>query len=217
MGRGGITETVGIPGSGLSYSNRSSAAPTLLIGLIVGGLVGLFIHATRGSRPAQVALAILCVAFLIFWVASRSQHGGVSDAIQNPKPDLASNVAPSENKFDGRQHEAVPAIGNAVFPQLGGSLPEKGPSVVPLELASETVQTARPISLEYPIINERAAYTTSKVNVRSTPSKNGPILRQLSNHTLVSVVEINGDWARVRDRDASNDFGWVYKTFLKSP
>jgi len=34
---------------------------------------------------------------------------------------------------------------------------------------------------------------------------------------LVSVVEINGDWARVRDGDAGNDLGWVYKTFLKSP
>jgi SH3-like domain-containing protein len=108
------------------------------------------------------------------------------------------------------------SVGKAVIP-LVGSLPEKAPSVEPLEPAPETVQTARPISLENPIINERAAYTTAKVNVRSAPSKNGPILRQLSNQTLVSVVEINGDWARVRDGDTGKDFGWVYKTFLKSP
>ena len=82
MGSRGVTETIGIPGSGLSYSNRSSSGPALLIGLVFGVLAGLFVYAAKGSRLAQVALAALALIALILWVIPRAKRDDTSHVQQ---------------------------------------------------------------------------------------------------------------------------------------
>ena len=66
FGQKGVRGTVGIPGSGLSYSSRLSSGPGMLLGLIIAFLTSIFILAARGNRFAQVALLALVVGGAIF-------------------------------------------------------------------------------------------------------------------------------------------------------
>src|SRR5208282_5321969 len=61
FGQKGVRGTVGIPGSGLSYSSRLSSGPGMLLGLIIAFFTSIFILAARGNRLAQVALLALVV------------------------------------------------------------------------------------------------------------------------------------------------------------
>ena len=47
FGQKGVRGTVGIPGSGLSYSSRLSSGPGMLLGLIIAFLTSIFILAAR--------------------------------------------------------------------------------------------------------------------------------------------------------------------------
>ncbi|WP_342586581.1 DUF4236 domain-containing protein [Methylocystis bryophila] len=69
IGKKGTRQTISLPGSGLSYSNRSSTTPALATGLAVGGLLALLIHASRGSVPAQIALAMIGFCGLAFLIS----------------------------------------------------------------------------------------------------------------------------------------------------
>ena len=61
FGRKGVRGTVGIPGSGLSYSSRLSSGSGVLPALIAVVSVGTLISAARGNRLAQVALVVTVV------------------------------------------------------------------------------------------------------------------------------------------------------------
>jgi Bacterial SH3 domain len=55
--------------------------------------------------------------------------------------------------------------------------------------------------------------TGTPLNVRSAP-KGGSIRGALSNDTVVKVLEVRGDWARIRPHDAPGKSGWVYSKYL---
>jgi hypothetical protein len=51
------------------------------------------------------------------------------------------------------------------------------------------------------------------LNVRSAP-KGGSIRGALSNDTIVKVLEVRGDWTRIRPHNIPGKSGWVYSKFL---
>ena len=84
FGRRGFTTTVGIPGSGLSYSARNGEAVTGL--LLVGALVGAFravrwlfrvvAAACTGNRRAQLLLVGVVVVLATIWVVAAVTRPG---------------------------------------------------------------------------------------------------------------------------------------------
>jgi hypothetical protein len=55
--------------------------------------------------------------------------------------------------------------------------------------------------------------TGTPLNVRSAP-KGGSIRGALSNDTVVKVLEVRGDWTRIRPHNNPGKSGWVYTKFL---
>jgi hypothetical protein len=52
------------------------------------------------------------------------------------------------------------------------------------------------------------------LNVRSAPRSGGNILGALNNGTVIKVLEVRGDWARVRPHNGPGKAGWVYAKYL---
>ena len=68
FGRNGVRGTVGIPGSGLSYSSRLSSGSGMLPALIVAIFSGIFISAARGNRFAQAVLVVMVVGGALLFI-----------------------------------------------------------------------------------------------------------------------------------------------------
>jgi hypothetical protein len=72
FGRNGLRGTVGIPGSGLSYSSRLSSGSGTLPALIVAIFAGIFCFAARGNRFAQAALVAIVVGGALLLITRES-------------------------------------------------------------------------------------------------------------------------------------------------
>jgi SH3 domain-containing protein len=55
--------------------------------------------------------------------------------------------------------------------------------------------------------------TGTPLNVRSAP-KGGSIRGALSNDAVVKVLEVRGDWTRIKPHNSPGKSGWVYSKYL---
>ena len=76
MGQNGTQGTIGLPGSGLSYSRRTSSDSSLLPGIAIAGLFILVIAAIKGNRLARLALVVLTMGLLEHFQADWNPQGG---------------------------------------------------------------------------------------------------------------------------------------------
>ena len=90
IGPRGVRSTVGIPGTGLSYSSRSSGA-ALVVGMAIAGAFSVMLLAARGNRAARVAILAVC-AFCAYAALGPAVHRVAPDAVVpgiSPPPDPA--------------------------------------------------------------------------------------------------------------------------------
>lgn len=71
-------------------------------------------------------------------------------------------------------------------------------------------QIQNPQNIEVPIYTSRVA----SLNIREMPNLEANILNKLTPDDAVSIVEINGVWARIQDINASGKNGWVVRRSL---
>lgn len=106
LGHRGVRATVGLPGTGLSYTTGSTGSGSIaLVGLVataLGSLFWLVGAAARGNRLAQITLGALAV--LVLFASLRSPESGRV----SPTPATASAPAPSPVVA-----EAPPIVGPA--------------------------------------------------------------------------------------------------------
>jgi Protein of unknown function (DUF4236) len=65
IGQKGVRSSLGIPGSGLSYSSRRTSASGVLPALIIAIFGGILVAAIRGNRLAQLALVVILIPCII--------------------------------------------------------------------------------------------------------------------------------------------------------
>jgi Protein of unknown function (DUF4236) len=106
FGRKGVRGTVGIPGSGLSYSSRLSSGSAMLPGLIVAILTGIVVFAARGNRLAQVALVVMAGGAALL-VLTREPPGPVGSIPLTDTPRIVENQRPTPSQLGG------PAVENS--------------------------------------------------------------------------------------------------------
>lgn len=90
IGRRGVRSTIGIPGTGLSYSSRSSGA-ALVVGMAIAGAFSVILLAVRGNRAAQVAVLAVCV-FCAYAALRPAVPRGAPDAVA---PGISTSPAPA--------------------------------------------------------------------------------------------------------------------------
>lgn len=81
----------------------------------------------------------------------------------------------------------------------------------------DAIATAVPAALALPT----AVVTAKALNCRAEPTKEAPVVRQLSRHTVVNKLEERQGWARVEPVDASGttlqpSSCWVAQRFLRT-
>ena len=181
LGRRGVRATVGLPGTGLSYTTGSAGGGSIaLLGLIataLGSLFWLIGAAARGSRLAQLTLGAIA-AFVLFASLRAPENGSVGLV-----PAVASIPAP---------------------PPIAAEVP---PTIAPVAPPPAILAGANIAAL---------MRTATGANVRSGPSPQARVVRQLPAGALVEVVGSEGRWARVRA--TGNDVaGWMAWSLLTPP
>ncbi|MES0031620.1 DUF4236 domain-containing protein [Mesorhizobium sp. M0040] len=223
MGRGGIQSTAGLPGSGMSYSSKLSGKSALFLGLLIAALVVLIYHAARGSRVAQVSLLVIGVV-------------GVGAALLAQNSDTKSGAAPSLTlaartvRQEPGQTQPLPPASRDISPSnlppfveaakapvqqdtpVGDGWPtsagdQKPPSTSFGTDLGSSAAVEQPQSEQFP-----TAVVTRTANIRSDPSMGGTVVRQVPAGTALTVVEINGRWARVSKDKVT--FGWINRSLL---
>lgn len=214
MGRRGTRSTVGIPGSGLSYSSGGGKS-ALLPGLILAALVALFYHAARGSRAAQVTLLVIGLGGVVLFVSGRHPESRTAETITVQAPSASQATPPAS----GSNGPAV--VTEQVAPESTRiSAPEATVPVTieaPVPAHSDVVVPASPTGVG-PIATtsstsaEPSVVVLKTANVRSAPSLSGTVLTQLPVGTELRGVEISGRWAQVRRGD--DVLGWINLALL---
>lgn len=197
MGRGGTRTTVGLPGSGLSYSSRSGSGSSLGAGLAVAGLVALVIAALGGSRIARWILVVLGVGFCILLVAGNSHQTDVAPPGSPAVDYSATHLTPAAIA-------APPPITENTLDKLRAAQAKAAPTI------------AAPVSA--PVADsstEEGVTTTTGANVRASPSIKGKKLRQLDVNTDLMVVRSEAEWAYVKAKDTGEELGWVHRSILR--
>ncbi|QKD20403.1 DUF4236 domain-containing protein (plasmid) [Mesorhizobium sp. NZP2077] len=134
MGRGGIQSTVGLPGSGMSYSSKRSGKSALFLGLLIAALVALIYHAARGSRAAQVSLLVIGVVGV-----------GAALVAQNSDTKFGAEPSPTLAPRTDRQEPAQP---QTLQPASRDVPPSNPPPYV--EAPSGPVQQNAPVADSWP-------------------------------------------------------------------
>ncbi len=185
--------TIGLPGSGISYSRRTGEGSALLPGMLIAGLLALVIAAIRGSRPARAALIVIGIGLVALWLDNSRRSNTIATtapmqwAAKSPPVPLAlplsTQLPPTSSISTGLMQEAIASPASAAV---------AAPSA------------------------ENLVVTTTGANVRAAPSLSAKVLRQLSAGRELSVVRAEGSWAIVRDQNASGAaLGWVHRSLLK--
>lgn len=215
MGRRGTRSTVGIPGSGVSYSSGGGKS-ALLPGLIIAGLVALFYYAARGSRAAQVTLLLIGLAGVGLIAAGRHPDSAPADTKTIypqlstppketlPAPDAEAQVAATRETAQDREALSTTEPTGPVNPPAAA---ESHPMRSPASPAG-----AGPFVISSSMSAEQSVVVLKTANVRSAPSLSGAILVQLPAGAAVSVVDISGRWAKVRQGDEV--LGWISRKLL---
>lgn len=223
MGRGGIQSTVGLPGSGMSYSSKRSGKSALFLGLLIAALVALIYHAAKGSRVAQVSLLVIGVVGV--GAALMAQNSDTKSGAM-PSPTLA----PRTDRQEPGQTQPLPTASRDITPSnpppyveaakgpvqqdapVGDSWPtfasdEKPPSKSSGTDLGLSAAVEQPPGEQFP-----TAVVTRTANIRSNPSMGGAVVRQVPAGTALTVVEINGRWARVSKDEVP--LGWINRSLL---
>lgn len=215
MGRRGTRGTVGIPGSGFSYSSGGGKS-ALLPALIFAALFALFVYAARGNRAAQVTLLVIGVGVVVLFLSGGHSDNGPADTktIAAHVPTAAAETQPSSSPS-----APVTAIATKQDQPVLATNP-----AVPVVI--ETPATTQPVPIQEPASSvgvgpevsssslsaEPSVVVLKTANVRSAPSLRGAVVVQLSAGTSLSVVEVNGHWAKVRRSD--DVLGWINRALL---
>ena len=146
----GFRPTVGLPGTGLSYTGRSSGPLIMVVGLIVAGVVALFVQAARGSRPAQVAVVLLSLAVIAIGIMSQADRWSVSATA--PTLHVARATSPGSGTFVTRPI----------------ALPVLMPMVAPIASATEQADAPAGLPLSGPLV--KIAIVLAYANVRAAPA-----------------------------------------------
>ncbi|MBZ9798759.1 DUF4236 domain-containing protein [Mesorhizobium sp. ES1-4] len=223
MGRGGIQSTVGLPGSGMSYSSKRSGKSALFLGLLIAALLALIYHAARGSRAAQVSLLVIVVVGV--GAALIAQN---SDTKSGAAPNLT--LAPRTHRQEPVPTQPLPPASRDISPSnpppdveaakgpvkqdapVGDSSPTsaadlKRPSTSSGTDLGSSVAVEQPPGEQFP-----TAVATRNANIRSDPSMAGAVMSQVPAGTTLTVVEINGRWARVSKDEVT--LGWINRSLL---
>jgi hypothetical protein len=89
FGQKGARGTVGVPGSGLSYSSRLTSG--VLPALVIASLAGILVAAARGHRLAQVAIVVIlipCVMFMLTHHATEQTEALSIKTIAQDRPQI---------------------------------------------------------------------------------------------------------------------------------
>src|SRR5260370_27145007 len=113
FGRTGVRGTVGVPGSGLSYSSRLSAGSALGLGLVIAFFTALFIQAARGNRLAQAVLVAIGLAGTGFLLFHPERQASVPIAMRTVEPDSPAIVmtSPQGNTGENAAPESTHSTG----------------------------------------------------------------------------------------------------------
>jgi hypothetical protein len=107
FGQNGVRGTVGIPGSGLSYSSRLSSGSGMLPALIVALLTGIFVAAARGNRFAQAVLVAMVVGGALLLATHQPSGPVVPISISEIKTDAQ---ATAENQHSTPSKQVGPPL-----------------------------------------------------------------------------------------------------------
>ena len=180
FGRRGVRGTVGIPGSGLSYSSRLGSSPALLLGIFIALFAGLVTLALRGNRLAQGTIVVIAAGFLaLLLVQPRPPPGAMVSNIEQPKAvpilpggtgvDSSRPQSPSHGDLDrvtgsihaGRSLGHPSDIGNSS--QLESSAPERiPPPASPTGSAELTQPLPKQGALQIDLSNSKDALRVQK-------------------------------------------------------
>ncbi|WP_206681877.1 DUF4236 domain-containing protein [Mesorhizobium sp. NZP2298] len=222
MGRGGIQSTVGLPGSGMSYSSKRSGKSALFLGLLIAALVALIYHAARGSRAAQVSLLVVGVVGVgaALMAQNSDTKSGAPSPTLTPRTDRQepgqtqplppasrdisrSNPPPYVEAAKGPVQQDAPVADS--WPTSAGD--QKTPSASSGADLGSSVAVEQSPGQQFP-----TAVVTRTANIRSDPSMAGAVMRQVPAGTALTVVEINGRWARVSKDEVT--LGWISRSLL---
>lgn len=215
MGRRGVTSTIGIPGSGLSYRSRPTGGSALLLGLIISAIFGLFIHAARGSRPAQFALAAIALFGLFVCLttpkAPESQSpGATAEAMSPEQPSQAQSLEPT---LPERQYSepSAPAVEAIIVPPSGGLATATSPAPISSPTPIDVLPAGALKSSSIPV---PVSVTAPAVNLRSAPSVSASIVGQVHHGEVLLEVGSRGHWVQVSRN--GDPLSWIYGRLLSS-
>jgi hypothetical protein len=89
FGQKGVRGTVGVPGSGLSYSSRLTSG--VLPALVIAILAGILVAAASGHRLAKVAIVVIlipCVMFMLTHHATEQTEALSIKTIAQDRPQI---------------------------------------------------------------------------------------------------------------------------------
>jgi hypothetical protein len=215
MGRRGVTSTIGIPGSGLSYRSRATGGSALLLGLIIGAIFGLFVHAARGSRPAQFALVVIALfGLFVFLNAPKAPEAQPTVAMaETTLPKQASQAQSSEPVSPERQSvkPSAPLVASITVSDPRHLATPTSPAPVSLPPTVDLLPTGdiKPTMVPAPV-----SVTGAGANIRSAPSGSARIVGQAQHGELLFKVGLQGHWVQVSRNGQL--LGWIYGKLLSS-
>ena len=202
FGQRGVTGTVSLPGTGLSYQHRfgSLLPPTNAQPPVATPLASQPKAPISGKAIATVAVCVGVAALFVGGLLSsraptRESSAGGSVSVQ---PDVVATPS-SPVETDGIRvpttNAASTAKGTKIDPDAPGR--EVPPSVVRGNNLTATVRTS-----------------VQSANVRSEPSMSASIVQVLPKGSTVHVLQAENGWLRVSGPDGLA-IGWVYASLLQ--
>lgn len=186
MSKRGTKSTYSLPGTGLSYQTRMTHHHAPKPGLVpLSAPAVTCTPAQQARRRSFRAYAVVGVAALFGYLALRPNASA---------PQLVGNTV---------QSVTTSAAPTPVSPS---------PVITPASAAQVSGQQASSPAVEH--VGNRKAVTTTGANVRSMPSRSGPIVKILEAGASVQVVATEGGWNRVLDQ-GGEPLGWVHGSILR--
>ena len=184
MSKRGTKSTYSLPGTGLSYQTRTTRHHAPKPVLITPSVPA------AARSPAQHARYRLLGAYAVVGVAAL--FGYLVLRPNAPAPQPIGSI--------------VQGVTTSVAPLL---LPPSIPPAVATEVPGRQAPSS---AAEY--VSGREAVTRTGANVRSMPSRSGPIVKVLEAGATIRIVAVEGGWDRVLDQDGE-PLGWVHGSVLR--
>ncbi len=197
LGRRGVTSTVGIPGSGLSYRGTSKGGSDLLLGLLIGGLINLVAHAAAGNRSAQIALLVIGALGLGVFLSPRPTENFTTA----PTTRVSSLPRPvASQPLDISPLKAMPS-----YRSLAAATDQTWPKLsAPINVLPDLTPTGS--------LQPEEGYTVrlnATANIRSDPSITGKVVGRGHIGEVLLRVSKEGRWLKVSR--SGQVVGWVYE------